>query len=99
MPDHATRTFRLAPDDVLVSLLKDLDQVTGKGPLRYLLSLLILRRRLAREVEGADADPTLLELEFVADGSRCTVKKFELTADQAQVMQNSLSDLIYCEAE
>jgi len=56
VPDPKATRPRLAPNDVLLNYFEQLQQIPDQRDTRYVLALLLLRRRILREVqEEADA--------------------------------------------
>lgn len=109
MPEAGARKLVLAPDAVLVDLLRSLGDAPERRPLRYLLALTLLRRRVVTVVEShldepksktgaASGDDDLLHLRVAADGSEIDVATCTITTRQTESLQSALQDLLYCEA-
>lgn len=109
MPEAGARKLVLAPDAVLVDLLRSLGDAPERRPLRYLLALTLLRRRVISVIEshldetkskvGANSsDDGLLHLRVAADGSEIEVATCTITTRQTESLQSALQDLLYCEA-
>ncbi|WP_164103433.1 hypothetical protein [Candidatus Laterigemmans baculatus] len=107
MPEAGAKKLTLAPDGVLVDLLRQ----TGEGTdpaLRYLLALLLMRRRLIKPVDspagpparsGSPATAGGLEVEVIADGSTIALEPCRIHPDQLPRLREQLSELLYCEAD
>src|SRR4029079_90309 len=61
MPARDARRMHWAPNDVMLDLLESLESQHDKQDMRYVLSLLLVRRRVLR-LEGTDHDPQLGEV-------------------------------------
>lgn len=102
MPEAGAKKLKLAPDGVLIDLLRQMGGATADPTLRYLLALLLLRRRLIKPVEPSSGqpDPAVgMEVEVIADGSTITLKRCRIHPDQLPVLSEQLSELLYCEAD
>jgi len=55
-PERESEAATLAPIDVLLDVLEQLDSIPEEAPLRYLLALELVRRRTLRVVERPVAD-------------------------------------------
>jgi hypothetical protein len=116
MPEAGARKLKLAPDAVLVDLLRQSSEVIvaeGEqvakpmaapgltGPLRYLLALMLLRRRLIQPVSkpSSELPENLQEFELVEDGSRVFVAQYQFSAAAAKALGEQLTELLYCEAD
>ncbi len=70
MPEAGARKMVLAPEPVLVDHLRRLEGDPLQGPLRYLLALTLLRRRVVRCVSSGEAlDLALVASEGEAESS------------------------------
>lgn len=111
MPEAGSRKMVPAPDAVLVDLLRRMDD-ERQGPLRYLLALAMLRRRILRPTatesaspsgeprgEASDsAQPASMRLQVAADGSEIDVRTYEISRRRAQSPSEALQELLYVEA-
>lgn len=59
MPLAGTRKLVLAPDPVLIDLLRGLGGSVQRQPLRYLLALMLLRRRVVSTISEIENNPML----------------------------------------
>lgn len=114
MPLAGTRKLVLAPDAVLVDLLRGLGDAADRRPLRYLLALTLLRRRIVTVVEPREeastsspeksrgetqnSDGDILRLRVNADGSEIDVTTCAISRRQTETLQTALQELLYCEA-
>jgi hypothetical protein len=114
MPLAGTRKLVLAPDAVLVDLLRGLGDSPDRRPLRYLLALTLLRRRIVTAVEpkeessapqlrstaadAANQSEDVLHLRVMADGSEIDVTTCPISQRQTESLQTALQELLYCEA-
>lgn len=105
MPMEGEKKLVLAPRAVLVDLLRQMEAVPDQAKTRYLLALMLLRRRFVRQIDsrsGAEIDaiePKLqLHLEVVEDGTTIDVEECAITRDEAQTLSASLNEMLYCEA-
>ena len=108
MPQAGAKKLKLAPDVVLVDLLRQTGgegQTGGTGAdaaLRYLLALLLMRRRLIRPIESREqqpADSEMMQIEVIADGSTIELQRCRIHPDQLSALGEQLSELLYCEAD
>jgi hypothetical protein len=100
MPERGQRKLVLAPDPVLVELLGQLAVDPQREQLAYLLSLLLLRRRVLRPCEGENAEsPGGQCLEVIADGRQIDVRESAIQPADAARLREELDELLYCEAE
>lgn len=107
MPAAGAKKLKLAPDAVLVDLLRqsDVGSTMLSGPLRYLLTLMLLRRRLIQPVETSSStaanavasDEQLFEI--LDDGTQVTVKICPVSSQETQRLGDQLVELLYCEAD
>ena len=100
MPLIGTRKLVLAPDPVLVDLLRSLGDSIDRRPLRYLLALTLLRRRVVTVVEGKTEaiEPASLRLRVQSDGAEIDVTTCSISSRDAEELQWALQELLYCEA-
>lgn len=100
MPEAGAKKLKLAPDMVLIDLLRQTGGEHADHTLRYLLALLLMRRRLVKPVETSPADESEgMQLEVIADGSTITIERCRIQPDQLPALGEQLSELLYCEAD
>lgn len=106
MPLAGTRKLVLAPDAVLIDLLRGLGDAVDRRPLRYLLALTLLRRRVVTVIEQKEEEETkapkhaddMLHLRVLSDGSDIDVTTCAISKRQTESLQVALQELLYCEA-
>ncbi len=127
MPSASAVQWVLAPDSVLVDLLRQLggpqgviaadksesgerrtegDNRRDRVALRYLLAILLLRRRVVRmadtrmheDAEPGDSHSESMRLEVVTDGSEIDVETCPIARSDLDRLQAAMHELLYCEA-
>lgn len=106
MPTAGEKQLVLAPPGVLIDLLRQMAGTPERAQTRYLLALMLMRRKLLRPLPGAESavdaatgKPAPLRWEVVADGSHIEVSECEITAAEAEHLQAELNELLYCEVD
>jgi hypothetical protein len=111
VPEPTAKKIRLAPNDVLLGLFDQLAVQDDKRDLRYVLALLLVRRRVLRvDVKHDDAqhdgsgDPLNPALETMSLYCPKRDATFEVIAampsgDRIDEIQQQLSDLLIADAE
>lgn len=114
MPTSDEKKMVLAPPEVLIDLLRQMGDLPGKEKCRYLLALMLMRRRLIRPVTGSAGDDSraerteqneqdranpLMRVEVVADGDLIEIPTCVISRSEAEAVKNELDELLYCEAE
>jgi hypothetical protein len=111
IPTSDQRKLVLAPNEVLVDLLRQMEAIPVRAKSRFLLALTLLRRKAVRDVtpprsrvslpvsDQNQAEQQLLCLEVVADSSRIDVAVCEIAAEEQELLRAELQELLYCEAE
>lgn len=106
MPERGAAKLVLAPDAVLVDILRQLVANQQQPQLTYLLALLLLRRRVVRTVDGlrepesADhATVAVMAVEVIADGQTIEVPECAISRADSVRLRDELNELLYCEAE
>ncbi len=100
MPTTDQRKMVLAPPEVLIDLLRQMDQVPNKEKTRYLLALMLMRRRLLRTLETSENDSLAenhFRVEVIADGSTIDVETCEISRRESDSLREELNELLYCE--
>lgn len=101
MPTTDQRKLVLAPPEVLIDLLRQMDQFPDKAKIRYLLALMLMRRRLVKPADSSDANPVpekTIRVEVIADGSTIDVATCEISRGESDLLRDDLNELLYCEA-
>lgn len=101
MPTADEKKLILAPAEVLIDLLRQMGQFPAKAKSRYLLALMLMRRRIVRPVRESTESPIAensIRVEVIADGCTIDVPICEITRSEADTLRNELNELLYCEA-
>ncbi|MCO8120230.1 hypothetical protein NHH03_00675 [Stieleria sp. TO1_6] len=111
MPVAGDKKLVLAPREVLIDLLRQMEDMPERAKTRYLLALILLRRRfvtltdapldLPELPEPVDSDqPPIkwMHVEVVADGTTISVMECRIAKAEAQSLNESLNELLFCEA-
>lgn len=96
VPDGDAAKPKLAPQDVLVNLFSELADQPAEADFRYVLGLLLIRRRILKIIEShGDATGEILILECPRREERFELRAVVPTdADESQLEQR-LVDLLY----
>lgn len=102
MPAAGARKLKLAPDPVLIDLMKQSESIED-GPLRFLFALMLMRRRLIQAIDAPktedSSDDSLMWLEYVGDGAQFCITRHRISTSEAKRLGDALVDLLYCDAE
>ena len=100
IPTRSETKARLAPNDVLLKLFRDLEDMPDKQDMRYVLALLLVRRRILR-MDEVDQAAVAHELHLVCprDETQYAVNVVELDERRIDEIQNELHGLLYAEPE
>ena len=107
MPISGEKKMVLAPRAVLIDLLRQMEEMPEQTKTRFLLALILLRRRFVRLVKppvvatspAEDGLPVkMMHLEVVDDGSTIEVAECEITKSETETLSDALTELLYCEA-
>ena len=103
MPTTEKQKLVLAPPAVLLDVLNRLADHPDKAKGRYLLALMLLRRRLLRETKKTETNepsgPPTLNVETVADGTAITIPIVSVSRSEIETLTDELNSLLYCESE
>jgi hypothetical protein len=103
MPTSDEKKLVLAPPAVLIDLLRQMGQFPDKEKSRYLLALMLMRRRILRPAKPAEeiaSEPNdLLRVEVITDGSVIEVPICVINRSEADAVKEELDELLYCEAD
>lgn len=102
MPTADEKKLVLAPAEVLIDLLRQMGEFPAKAKSRYLLALMLMRRKILRPaavVAGKPPSPDLLRVEVLIDGSVIEVPTCEITRSESDALRDELNELLYCEAD
>lgn len=100
MPDRDPKKPKPAPSEVLLELFRDLENSPERLDLRYVLSLLLIRRRLLRmeETEHDDAGREVMVLYCPRDEQTYRVTNVAPNEARAQEIQEYLGQLLFSSA-
>lgn len=100
MPTREAKPGQLAPNEVLLALFNELERSAGGEDLRYVLALLLVRRRVLREeeIEHDDAGRGVLVLYCPRDESTHRVRAVTPDPRRADEIQAELSRLLFATA-
>ena len=101
MPTSDEKKFVLAPKEVLIDLLRQMADFPQRAKSRYLLALMLMRKRIVRQAPAVDsaAATDVLCVEVIDDGSQIDVSVCEITRSESEQLRKELNELLYCEAE
>lgn len=98
IPSRTDNRAKLAPSDVLLKLFRDLEDVPSKQDMRYVLALLLVRRRLLRLEEQASTRPAHeLHLFCPRDETQHFVAVAPPDGGRIEEIQNELAGLLFAE--
>ncbi|QDT13130.1 hypothetical protein [Planctomycetes bacterium K23_9] len=101
MPKSAERKLVLAPKEVLIDLLRQMEDFPEKAKPRYLLALTMLRKRILRPApdgEGAKVNDGMLRVQFVEDSSILEIPSCAIGRSETDELLGQLNELLYCDA-
>jgi hypothetical protein len=100
MPDRNAKKLHWAPNDVMLDLLETLESQPDKQDMRYVLSLLLVRRRVVR-LEETDTDDAGQEISVLYCPRReATYRVVTATpgAERTAEIQEELARLLFADA-
>jgi hypothetical protein len=100
MPDASgSRKTTLAPNDVILQYFEQLEGDAGRQDLRYVLALLMIRRRIMRleDTEKDDQGAETLVLFCSRNEAEYRTAVVMPTEERAQEIQTELTQLLYSE--
>jgi hypothetical protein len=100
MPNPQATKMRLAPNEVLLQLFDQLEEQPDKRDMRYVLALLLVRRRVMR-LEGSERDAEgreLLVLYCPRRDATYQVPEETPNDERANQIQEELAQLLYARA-
>jgi hypothetical protein len=98
MPGPDTSRAKLAPNDVLLELFRQLEAVPEKRDMRFVLSLLLVRRRVLQVEEAPQDDANNMALYCPRDESTYHVTSLMPSEDRIEQIQAELARLLYPDA-
>src|SRR5205085_11369199 len=99
LPSPNSRRLHWAPNDVMLELLDELGEQSDKFDMRYVLALLLVRRRVAR-LEETETDEQGREVMVLYCPRReATYRILSMTPsdERAHEIQNELADLLFAD--
>ncbi len=105
MPTSDDKKMVLAPPEVLIDLLRKMADFPGKEKSRYLLALMLMRRRIVRPAKSGGLDPPggepekVMRVEVIADGSVIETPICVINRGESDALRDELNELLYCEAD
>ena len=102
MPTSNEKRTVLAPPEVLVDLLRQMEGSPAKAKGRYLLALMLSRKKIVRPADPSSEQRDgveCLRVEVVATGDVIEVPVCKITRSESDSLRDELNDLLYCEAE
>jgi hypothetical protein len=100
MPLRTAKKLHWAPNDVMLDLLENLELQPDKKDMRYVLSLLLVRRRVLR-LEEAEKSPAGTEITVLYCARRETTYRVETTMpsdERIAEIQQELAHLLFADA-
>ncbi|KAA1258735.1 hypothetical protein LF1_12580 [Rubripirellula obstinata] len=98
MPKADDKKLVLAPPEVLIDLLRQMERFPDKAKSRYLLSLMLMRKRLLRP-SSESTDPEVMVVEVVSDSSQIEIPICKIDRSESETLRDELNELLYCEAD
>lgn len=100
MPTHEAKKGQLAPNEVLLQLFAELEHVPEKADMRYVLALLLVRRRVLREeeVEHDETGGEVMRVYSPRDENTYRVDVMVPDEGRRDEIQAELARLLYAEA-
>ena len=106
MPTSDQKKMVLAPVEVLTDLLRQMENQPDKAKSRYLLALMLMRKRVVRPLAGSpeagspeEGGEAALRLEVMATGAEIEVPVCAISRSESDLLRDELNALLYCEAE
>ena len=100
MPDINARKLHWAPNDVLLHYFEQLENQPGKEDLRYVLALLLIRRRIVRAEETAEGEQESGQLVVYSPRTE-TEYRVQVVLPEAEriaAIQHELAELLFAKA-
>lgn len=95
LPEETSTKPRLAPNEVLLELFERWADELDKQDARYVLALLLVRRRVLRMEESEDSTSDILQLYCPRNETTYQVTAVDPAADRIAEIQQELADLLY----
>lgn len=95
VPDAKAHRAQWAPNEVMLHYFEELEGNPEKADTRYILALLMVRRRVLRMEEGIDGAPAdELELHCAKNEQTYRVPVAQPTPERVQAIQEELAELL-----
>ena len=100
MPDRNANRLHWAPNDVMLHYFVELENNAGKQDVRYVLALLMVRRRILRveETEAEENGDETMILYCPRNETEYRVAVVEPTGDRIGEIQDDLAELLFAKA-
>jgi hypothetical protein len=99
VPTADQRKLVLAPNEVLIGLLRQMADFPEQAKLRYLLGLMLLRRKIVQPAPAeSSAETDHIFVKVPADGSIIEIATCEIGRSESDKLLEQLNELLYCEA-
>jgi hypothetical protein len=100
MPTQSDKIRVLAPPEVLVDLIRQMERFPARVKSRYLLALMLMRRRILRPGPATIASsPTRMLLIVISDSSEIEIDVCEISPRESESLRAELDELLYTEAD
>lgn len=98
MPTADDRKLVLAPAEVLIDLLRQMADFPDKAKTRYLLALMLLRRKIVQLAADTQASSDILPVKIPSNGSVIEIPICEIGRSESEQLLEQLNELLYCDA-
>ena len=102
MPTSEEKKMVLAPPEVLVDLLRQMENIADRQKSRYLLALMLMRRRVlkaANPPQETRGQLDYMRVLIASTGEEMRILIPRITREEADLLKDELNELLYCEAE
>lgn len=101
MPTPDTLKPRLAPNEILLKLFREWQDDPGRADIRYVLTLLMIRRRVLRQESTEQTDEGAVEMLVFCprDGESYRVPVAEPSDRRVEEIQAELGELLFARGE
>ncbi len=100
MPSPSTQKMHWAPQDVMLHFFEQLDDQSDKADLRYVLALLMIRRRILKLEDGESEDDRRewMSVYCSRNENHYKVAVVVPTPERIEAIQQELAHLLYADA-
>ncbi len=99
MPTSDQKKLVLAPVEVLTDLLRQMGSQPEKAKSRYLLALMLMRKRVVRPVETEQDQQGMLRVEVLATAAEIDIPICTISRGESESLRDELNEMLYCDAE